>query len=494
MARLFVFGVGGTGSRVMNSFIMLLAAGLKPGNFDEIIPILVDPHKELKGLNDCKRLIRLYSELNSKLYRDNSEIEEGFFKTKISTLKDASSDLSLKDDIEFDEESAESFGDFINKMAIRKKSPETLDLLSLLFSKNDFNQPLKVGFKGKPHMGSMVLNALFGGRSFNAFKSIFGKDDQIFIISSTFGGTGASGFPLLIMNFRQSNKPELRKCNIGALSVSPYYKLTEEKETSDIDSNDFMTKSKSALSYYNKPEFIKLYNSIYHIADPYGQTEPYKNDEANQPNKAHLVELLGALSIIHYSENKNNGTGSVQEYCLGGDVPSVNFNNIGNSTRDYIKERLTSLHLLSKVHPIIKNDCKNISFCKSNDFNIRFFNDTFFTDQETGIETFFNEFYSQWIKELEENQRSFKPYNLKFDKKFRQLIVGDEYDSKFLDGYISKPIDISDLLNKISTTITKKEIRLLNSDFKHCQYISMCWEGALEFINTHYKIKDNGKL
>jgi len=492
MARLFIFGIGGTGSRVIKSLIMLLSAGIKPGKFDEVVPIIVDPHKELQELNDCKRLIRLYSKINEIAFSKNSEISEGFFRTKMITLKSASTDQTLKDDIEFDEKSNESFGDFINKTGIRRISPNTLDLLSLLYSEKNFSQPLNIGFKGNPHMGSLVLNSLFGGKAFNTFKSIFGRNDRIFIISSVFGGTGAAGFPLLLKNFRHSDNPEIRDCQIGALSVLPYFKLSEAKETSDIDSNDFMTKTKSALSYYINPDFTNLYNSIYYIADIDGQTDPYKNDEKNQPNKAHLIELLGAAAIIHFAENSNYSKGDVKEYCLGGDVESINFGNVGNPTRDLFKSGLSSLHLFSKIHPMIKENLNRLAFCKVNDFNNEFFNNNFFTDQETGLEMFFKEFYSKWISELYENQRSFRPFNLEHNKNYRNLVVGDKLDKHFWDGIFTIPVDSSDLLNKISKTITEKDVRLLKEDNKNCQYLSVCWKGSKIFVQTHFKTQENG--
>ena len=39
MAKLYVFGIGGTGARVLRSFTMMLAAGVKVG-VDEVVPII----------------------------------------------------------------------------------------------------------------------------------------------------------------------------------------------------------------------------------------------------------------------------------------------------------------------------------------------------------------------------------------------------------------------------------------------------------------------
>jgi len=494
MARLFVFGIGGTGSRVIKSLTMLLASGMKPGNFDTVIPILIDPHKDLNELNECKKLIRLYSRINESIYQDSTNVTDGFFRTKMTTLKSVSSDKSLKDDIEFDERHNEPFGDFINKTGIRQKSPRTLDLLSLLYSDKNFSQPLSVGFKGNPHMGSVVLNSIIGGPAYNAFKSTFSNGDRIFIISSVFGGTGAAGFPLLLQNFRQSDKPEIRDSNIGALSIMPYFKLSEPGQTSDIDSNDFITKTKSALTYYTRPDFTSLYDSIYYLADPNKQIDPYKNDEQKQDNKAHLIELLGAFSVFHFAIN-NSPRGTVNEYCIGDDSDKVNFDNIGNSTKDSLGHNLTALHLFSKLHPLVKQNAKSITFCKANDFTRSFFNESFFTNSENGLEKFFQDYYDTWITELDNNQRGFSPFNLKVNKSFNSLINGKSYssDKHLFEGIFRRPSDITDLLNKVSLTSNKKDIKRHNESQKYCQYILMCCQGIDSFIHSKFKIKDNGK-
>ena len=55
--RVFVFAIGGTGSRVLTSLIMQLAAGARPVDSNgkiikdvSIVPIIVDPHEGNAGL------------------------------------------------------------------------------------------------------------------------------------------------------------------------------------------------------------------------------------------------------------------------------------------------------------------------------------------------------------------------------------------------------------------------------------------------------------
>lgn len=78
MPKLFVFGIGGTGARVLKSLTMLLASGVKTSGFD-IIPIIIDPHKDLPELKDCKNLLRLYAKINHTLYNDHEPASQYAF-------------------------------------------------------------------------------------------------------------------------------------------------------------------------------------------------------------------------------------------------------------------------------------------------------------------------------------------------------------------------------------------------------------------------------
>ena len=42
MSKLYVFGIGGTGSRVLRALTMLLASGVKC-DAEKIVPIIIDP-------------------------------------------------------------------------------------------------------------------------------------------------------------------------------------------------------------------------------------------------------------------------------------------------------------------------------------------------------------------------------------------------------------------------------------------------------------------
>jgi hypothetical protein len=81
MARLFIFGIGGTGSRVIRSLTMLLASGIELPNVSEVIPIIIDPDTANGDLNRTTELIRRYARI-----REHADPDKGFFRQKITTL------------------------------------------------------------------------------------------------------------------------------------------------------------------------------------------------------------------------------------------------------------------------------------------------------------------------------------------------------------------------------------------------------------------------
>ncbi|MCX6244673.1 MAG: hypothetical protein NTU98_08210 [Bacteroidetes bacterium] len=494
MARLFVFGIGGTGARVLKSLVMLLASGLRPRDF-EVIPILIDPHKDLKELNDCKILLKLYSDLNHRIYDKTTNVEQGFFRTTISTLKSLAVDSGLKDDFEFDERQDLPFGQFLELTELKDNDP-TLDFVNLLFSIENLNKPLSVGFKGNPNVGSIVLNTLKDGAGFKAFESAFGNDDRIFIISSIFGGTGAAGFPLLLKNFRNHSKTIIKECQIGALTVTPYYKLSEAQKiknedanedqlSSDVDSNNFMTKTKAALTYYIRDEFKNLYNALYYIGDPDKQNKPYENDEKNQPDKAHYIELLGALSVLDFANKDFTTTGDVFEYCLKKEnVSTVDFTNIGDNTREIFGKMFVNLYILSTINDSTKNK-PNLPFNKTNKFNDLYKKERGFFDN---INSFFTAYYLPWLNELSNNERMFKPINISDKPYFNGLIKGYETERNILEGIVTKPFDISQIHLEIAKASRKKYILKIGEANPICQYFSLCWQGINEVVNSNINL------
>ena len=291
MAKIFVFGIGGTGSRVLRSLTMLLASGVKFGA-DEIVPIIIDPDTANADLTRTVSLLNNYSSIRQALHF-SSDNQSNFFRTEIEQiLPNYTLRINDTDD--------KSFQQFIEYASMSKANKA---LAKMLFSDKNLQSSMDVGFKGNPNIGSVVLNQIAHSTDFEDFANSFSDGDRIFIISSIFGGTGASGFPLLLKTLRNGsdfpNHDLINKATIGAVTILPYFKLQQDDE-SEIDSSTFISKTKSALAYYeNNISKNGSIDALYYLADDVSKT--YENHEGGsaQRNDAHLIEFLGATAIVN---------------------------------------------------------------------------------------------------------------------------------------------------------------------------------------------------
>lgn len=350
MAKLYVFGIGGTGSRVIRSLIMNLASGADLGSgFNEIVPIIIDPDIANGNKEDTLSIIENYNKIREKL----SENNVGFFKTKISSFK--GSDVKRKDSFVFKlDGSSQTFKKFIGYNQLHEENDINKDFIDLFYSEDNLDSEMKVGFKGNPNIGSIVLNQMSQTDDYASFLKYFDKGDSIFIVSSIFGGTGAAGFPTLIKNLRKpttNNEQQVivKESKIGALSVLPYFKLDG---TDEIDDNTFLSKTKAALDYYSD-SILKQgeedLNQMYLIGDGETNIVPYAVGAAKQKNPSHFIELASSWSIFDFVTTMDDSF-KIKEYGL---VKSYDGPVVRDSLGDKSKLLMNSLSRLK----LLQNYC-----------------------------------------------------------------------------------------------------------------------------------------
>lgn len=414
--KLYLFGIGGTGSRVLRSLIMLLASGVKI-NATEIIPVIIDADKSLGDLDDVNKLLELYTSISDRI-TFNSNVKSDFFKTKIN-LEAVKNDILLPlervDDL--------TFKDYIgyNELNDNEKA-----FTSLLFSESNLNASMEVGFKGNPNIGSVVLNQFPDSIKLKELLSTFAQGDRIFIISSIFGGTGASGFPLLAKNLRNlsatvNNSEYVQNAKMGAISVMPYFDVKPSAD-SEINSDTFISKTKAALKYYYRN--VTETNVLYYVGDKI--RNQYENCEGgkDQQNDAHIVELISALSIIDFMdiddktlEDKRKPT-IYKEFGLGKEVDDnnlISFIDLAKATRDRLCMPLTKLMLFYKYISEHEKEGKTQPWA-TNVF-AKFFDSIEYEElKDFMIGERGSYSLLQWYSELFKNKRGFCPYRLEKDE------------------------------------------------------------------------------
>ena len=400
--NLYLFAIGGSGSRVLRSLTMLLASGVQAGS--NIIPIIIDPDTANGDLDRAVSGLRQYEEVRSELSFDDT-LQSKFFSTNITSLNnDGNYLLPLigTSGINFDK-----------YLALGGMSQENQAIAKMLFSNNNMSSTMDVGFKGNPNIGSIVLNQFTQSKDFKNFEANFVNGDKVFIISSIFGGTGASGFPLILKTLRTSSNSALASAPIGAVSLLPYFNLKKNTKSA-IQADSFITKSKAALHYYEKNVTgNSTLNDMYYLGDDFS-SQGYDNCDGgtNQSNDAHFIEFLGALAILDF-DGKQFGTNkstSFHEFGLN-TTPngSILFSDLGHKTNMIIRKPLTMMAILNsylnnrdEAHRTSQKWAKD----RDNMLGSSFFSGDFFSSY-----TKFKEMYESWIEELERNQVSFSPFN-----------------------------------------------------------------------------------
>lgn len=434
--KLFIFGIGGTGSRVIKAFTMLMAAGVKlDSSISKVIPIIIDPDMSNGDLTRTKNILMNYQKIRKEITDPDD-----FFGTNIETLSQLINpgNTVKHDDFQFPiggTKKGRKFSQFIGDGAFSKENDALKDLL---FSSKNLNSQMDVGFKGHPNIGSVVLNQLIKSKQYADFAQQFSKGDRIFVINSIFGGTGAAGFPLLLKNFRFgeptiAHSQEIKDSVIGGLTVLPYFNV-DTNNTSEIDSGTFIEKTKAAMSYYDRAIIqTKQLNALYYIGDT--PTRSYDNVEGSegQVNNAHFVELAGALAIVDFCDNaKNystsggqaNGVTAFKEFGNSKKAQTIGFKDLDTNIMNLIRKPLSKFILSSlylklgiekaKDSDWIKNDESKtgIGFFKSVDFEKLLrgpgFNYKSKDDSAVGIFDHFD----RWFYELEDNEDSFSPFDL----------------------------------------------------------------------------------
>lgn len=458
MSKLFIFAVGGTGARVLRSLTMLLAAGVRIPNCDQVVPVLIDPDTQNGDVTRTVGLLRRYARIHEALYGDGQKEKTGFFSQSLTTLAHLNSGGSeeLRDSFVYDFGGiSQSFRDYLkyNDLSI-----ETQGLVDLLFTADSLAANLDVGFRGSPNVGSVVLNAVVQSKEMRYLAQSLQEGDRAFFISSIFGGTGAAGFPLLVKNLRDANSPLAhpevrRRLKAGALVMLPYFKLQEPSADEQaagqdfIDSNTFITKTKTALSYY--ADNLQGLEAMYYLGDQPGQPLANHPGRAEQRNQAHLLELLGALAVPHFMEVPDNQLDGQQplyhEYGLKADTPDVDFSQLPADLRRDAARPLIQLHYFARYFlQHTPNDAKAPYF-EAGNLAAQLRNNRALRE----LSDFFGE-YNDWLRELGVNQRRYTA--LRADELDFNKMVGDK---TIETGIFSKGITPSFFRDELTKAVGK---------------------------------------
>lgn len=330
----FLIAAGGTGMRCLQSFLNMCAMGMYSGESVDIL--LLETDIENGDKKNSENLYNWYKTLTT----GNGKGE--YFGPHINFytfVPDYSKDNQRRFTLISRLESGDAH---VNRM-----------LSDLFYEEGVQEFDLMHGFRAQTHVGSYLMYHAFieeiraavssdiirnKSQLYQFINSIKTQNTngeaRIFVLGSTFGGTGASSIPVMARAISDAAKVisggmiQMENMYFGAVILTPYFSFKspskEHKKAEKViaDSQFFAHNSAAALMYYIKDNTIlSTYKRFYMMGWPFKSLDmdKYKamitGDNSgktitggkSQENPAHPVELMGAFAAEHFfnSTEKN---------------------------------------------------------------------------------------------------------------------------------------------------------------------------------------------
>ena len=342
----YVLFIGGTGARIYRSFLHICAAGVM--REEEIQVLLLDADSKNKAVEDCQELYRLYQYHRDRLQSEDAQKAQetrAFYCKVHMPFKQVISPVPI---------GVTYLEDVVGGNIEQKRA------MSWFYSKEERKQPLEKGFFAHPNIGCVFFQN-FQDKNMQTFlKQVNqemqqGEDVKIVLVGSVFGGTGASGLPNILKMIHAECNDHRDRLHCCGILVIPYFEVPEleGKKGGDglvIRSREFSQNTRAALSYYQKHS---AFEQIYLVGKKTLDlvNDKYVDGGKEQDNKAHIVEICGALAVKAFLEGEHEG--KAWSHIVSKEVVSWrNLEEELNPVADMIRAQVV---LKREIYPFIKS-------------------------------------------------------------------------------------------------------------------------------------------
>ena len=309
MTESYLIGIGGSGSKCVESFVHLCAAGLGPEN---VSIGLVDQDQSNGNVAKTKQTTTKYLSTREKvrsLDADTVGSNCSYLKTAIDFPDNGSVWCPLPG-------TAKTIDELFGYDSL---SDELQGLMDCLYHRRIEQQlPLDEGFRGRPSLGAVtVLSQAIEGQTFwdNLFSKIdsakSGREVRIFLVASIFGGTGASGFLSIARRIRNYLEDQgISNVYISGALFLPYFDYSKpEDENGDnetvVHSQVFLEQAQGALYYYEKMfEREHVFDNLYFVGwDPLIKVKNGGLGGNQQRNPPLLPEFYASMAALEFFQS-----------------------------------------------------------------------------------------------------------------------------------------------------------------------------------------------
>jgi len=313
----YIIPIGGTGERVARALLHLAASGaLDEANIGEIRLMGIDPDGNSAAGDALKTLRTHYSNLcHAGAFHTEFRLTPGVNEVMLSAVSTPTSSFA----------------------SLSPVSEEGKDLRAFLYGKDERTLTLEEGFYGHSSIGSYFMAQSLLDKTGNfvpVWKNFFSgirANDQIILICSMFGGTGAAGAPAIarILRDYRGVGPVTSNATITGIFLEPYFDPqvpNADGGNARVNSAAFPVKSKISLEYYEQEKLDKeIFDNLYILGE---NAEPMvvakKEGGADQRNKANIIEFYAAVAAVDaiYRKRKHNPQTPGRVYLMRRGTPN----------------------------------------------------------------------------------------------------------------------------------------------------------------------------
>ena len=358
MATQFVISFGGTGARVIEALTYLTAAGCYS---DPLHVLMIDPDGSNGNLAITVKQLHRYGTLSAL-----HDLPANLSRAPLFSVPINKSD---PDSVLW--EYPNSSDPFKNLIGYASLPAAQQDLLKLLYHQEDLDRDFKVGYVGRAHVGSADLYRTIrdalgrvasnddedtdGANGTYAIDKFFtelrsqsqASETRLFVVGSLFGGTGASGIPI-VPSLLSEILPTVREdISVGGLLLGPYFTFPPDDEPRP-DSVLHPLATRAALSHYAGTDLG--FDSVYFLGSP-DRSQTSDGNEwggANQRNKAHYAEIAAATAASHFFLAEQDDIVGGQLFSSGSEA--VTWKDIPGPSNLDLERRMVSLVAAMMLH------------------------------------------------------------------------------------------------------------------------------------------------
>jgi hypothetical protein len=315
MASLYVIAIGGTGAKCAEAIVHLAAAGLFSQEADnsKIKILFVDPDNANGNLGRATSTLETYKDCHS-LFAENVTRKDATLRPWMSKSVETYGIWSP-----FEGAINKTLKDFFHYANYNQDDPIG-NLFDVLYTDQEKQANLDVGFRGRPAIGSAIMSQVDlrhdppkqWQQMLNDIEQDFSSgagNPKLFMCGSIFGGTGASGFPTIgrLLNNKLEEIGGRNKATLGGVLMLPYFQFPspppnqKQKEQIHAKSDEFLFKTEAALHYY-LGQAQESFDRVYLLGDQDLATvnDKFRIGKDEQKNEAHFIELYAALAARHF--------------------------------------------------------------------------------------------------------------------------------------------------------------------------------------------------